>query len=155
MGRQDFSLATHFRPPVIRPGDLLSKNEGGVPYRYEDENEVTHSVQGSRLVPEDPHTFFMWTRCGQDVGVREVYASPEKPTCQSCAEREADSHPMGSKERAALQQLRRADLGLARKRARIEEMKAEGEDPSEAEATALLWADIVKAYEAHYRRMMT
>jgi hypothetical protein len=138
--RDYLESSPEFVPQVVRPGDFLSSDERGVPYRAE-AGGLVHAVEGSRLVPDDPKTFFMWTRCGGDIGVTEVFASNEAPSCPDC-----DSEPrveLHDESAQALKRLRLADLALARAWARVYRLA-----DMEEEDAALEAAVKVKQFEA-------
>jgi hypothetical protein len=66
--------------PLNLPGDLLTSDEVDRGYRTE-EGGFVHAVEGSRLAPSAPKTFFMWARCGPDVAVTAVWVGKEAPLC--------------------------------------------------------------------------
>jgi hypothetical protein len=143
-GLESEEVRRAYAPPFIRPGDLLARDVKGLPYRVETISGEVHAVVGSRLVPEDPKTFYMWTRCGQDVSVRDVYASKEPVDCEACAAQERDAASVGSGD---LNRLRLADLAYARARLRLERIEAEGGDVEKARQNVQDYRGIVHSLE--------
>jgi hypothetical protein len=94
---------------------------------------LVHVVEGSRLVESDPKTFFMWMRCGGDVGVTEVWASREAPTCSNCLPA-APRVEHRDEAALALKRIRLADLAYARARARVCREAGAGDERTMLEA---------------------
>lgn len=51
---------------------------------YEDKHGVIHACEGSRLVPSNPQTYCVWTKCEKDVPAARSFKSEERPTCEVC-----------------------------------------------------------------------
>jgi len=142
------AVRSGFAPPVIRPGDLLTSDAKGLPYRFETPEGEVHAVVGSRLVTDDPKSFFMWTRCGHDVSVRHVYASKEALDCPACEAQERDAAVTPE---SGLNRLRLADLAYARARLRLERVEAEGGDVQKARENMQDYRGLVHSLERGQR----
>lgn len=133
------------------PPGLLTHGASGLPYRVEDASDITHAVEGSRLVPTETTTFFLWTRCGQqDVAACDVYAGRGKPTCPQCATIEASSSAAIAIDARA--RMLRADLALARALQRIERLALSGKDTRQAYEDAGDRRGIVRQMEREVAR---
>lgn len=56
-----------------------------------DDGKVTHACEGDRMVPFDPGTFLVWTKCGRDVPANQGYVGVHSTaTCPECTANNSD-----------------------------------------------------------------
>jgi hypothetical protein len=73
------------------PRSLFVRDELDEPYRWKAPDGVVHALEGAFLVPSNPRTFMMWTRCGSaDVDPSDAWTGDDALTCRACAAMERE-----------------------------------------------------------------